>query len=278
MPQTLGRGTAVPVCTLFRLGRRVVADREHRAVDAGAGYRIEGIAHQVVRIECVERRKNGYPARRAGVKQDLAATRRVRMTDHLAPRLSRVVLGALVLALGACSPDRAIERDAERLEGELAAWWEAETAAPADSADDARGPPERSWQERFTLASLHPREGADLPRPRQARGAGWEARDAGVIGNRRAILWVRSGAACRDVPSYLAVEPFEAWTELPVAPGCIDGGAEAVVFTLHALHEITWPALEVEAGGFRALYRFDEGEGRYRPPDPTRPPRRERAR
>lgn len=195
------------------------------------------------------------------------------------PTASALLAPLLILAAG-CSTeraldgriDRAIERDAERLEVEFHGWWD-EAAGPADG--DTIDPPLRIRQETFGLAALHPLEPATAPRPRQARGSGWEAVDVGPIAHRLAVLWVPTGepgaegsARCADAKSYLAVEPYRRWTELPLNPHCDDAyGRDEVRFTLHKLHEITWPLLEVATGGTdcipTALYRYDERTQRF---------------
>lgn len=92
--------------------------------------------------------------------------------------------------------------------------------------------------------------------------------DLGSVAHRRAVLWIPRAPACATAPSFLGVEPFERWTELRLDPHCEAAyGAGDVELTLHKLHEITWPLLEIVAGGpaclSSELYRYDEGEGRY---------------
>lgn len=202
---------------------------------------------------------------------------------HLPPPGSlptaRALLAFLLILLAACSSDgavdRAIERDAERLEAEFDGWWDEAASRPAGG--DTIAPPTRSRQESFALASLHPLDPAAAPRPRRVRGSAWEAYDVGPIAHRLAVLWVPTAeppaegpARCADAASYLAVEPYARWTELPLNPHCDDAyGPENVRFILHKLHEITWPLLEVTPGGpgcaRPALYRYDERTQRFEP-------------
>lgn len=195
--------------------------------------------------------------------------------------VARALLVSLLILGAGCSTeraldsrvDRAIERDAERVEAEFDRWWDEAASRPAGG--DTVDPPLRTRQETFGLASLHPLDPAAAPRPRQARGGAWEALDVGPIAHRLAVLWVptaapptRGPAPCADAKSYLAVEPYRRWTELPLNPHCDPAyGPDDVRFTLHRMHEITWPLLEVATGVTDctavALYRYADGTQRF---------------